>query len=45
MFGATALCFVLESGDSKTAVSMIVSCFAYRRISIMSYFLNCVVSF
>ena len=36
MFGATALCFVLERG---------VSCFAYRRISIMSDFLNCVVSF
>ena len=26
-------------------VSLIVSCFAYRRISIMSDFLNCVVSF
>ena len=40
MFGATALHFVLENGISKIAVSLIVSCFAYRRISIMSDLLN-----
>ena len=40
MFGGTALCFVLENGVSKIAVSLIVSCFAYRRISIMSDLLN-----